>query len=434
MLKALPELQQEGIISGEVADNIRDYYLQKKQAVPNRLFAIFGIFGALLVGLGLILIIAHNWDELSRGFKLFWAFIPVIIGQGVSLYAVLKQNHSSAWKESSATFLFFAIGGSLSLISQIYNIPGTVETYIFTWMLLVIPLIYLMPSSMTALLYLIGTSYLGMYWGFESEWAWPYWIMLAALIPHYLFQQNKESTRNFRMFNHYLIPLSVILCSWASIVALGFKSEPLDVLAFMLVLGILQAIGQSSWLKDESKGRNGYFILSTLGISIALMVFSFKFFWIEEVAKVSTEILAEMFFSRNGFIVMGLIVLFALLFLRNHLSGQNRSELLGQLFTPLFLVLFVIGMYLPYVALVGINLMILLFGLAAIREGVTKENFGVLNYGLLIIAALVACRFFDSNISFVWRGLAFLILGICFFFANFRMYARIKSKNISHEA
>lgn len=434
ILKALPELEEQGVISVEVSDKIRDYYLKKKTDSPNRLFAIFGIFGALLVGLGLILIVAHNWDSLSKEVQLFWAFIPVLIGQGVSIYSILKQNRSTAWKESSATFLFFAIAGSLSLISQIYNLPGTLEDFVFTWMLLVIPVMYIMPSSMAALLYLIGITFLGMSWGFDRQLAWPYWPMLAALIPHYLFQQGKVNSRNFKMFNHYLIPISVMLASWAAIDALQFDAPALGALAFVLVLGILQAIGQSKWLHDESKGRNGYFILSTLGITVTLLVFSFKFIWIESVAENSSKILEEMFFSFNGFVIMGMAAILGVLFVRNQMTGQHRSEMLMQLFAPAFIAIFAFGIYLPYLALVAVNLVVLLLGLAAIREGVSKENFGILNYGLLVIAALVACRFFDSNISFVWRGVAFLLLGAGFFFANYVMYTRINSKIPNHEA
>jgi len=48
-----------------------------------------------------------------------------------------------------------------------------------------------------------------------------------------------------------------------------------------------------------------------------------------------------------------------------------------------------------------------------------------LNYGLLVIAALVICRYFDTDLSFVVKGLLFLVVGLGFFFANYRL---IKSR------
>lgn len=127
ILKDIPELIKAGVISQETADNIWEYYKTKKGPSTNRLFIVFGILGAMLAGLGIILIIAHNWDELSRGTKTFFAFLPLVIGQGTCGYVLIKKQDQVAWKESSTTFLFFAVGASISLVSQIYNIPGNLR-------------------------------------------------------------------------------------------------------------------------------------------------------------------------------------------------------------------------------------------------------------------------------------------------------------------
>jgi uncharacterized membrane protein len=63
ILKELDELTKAQVISPESAENIRNYYKSKQEQSGNRLFIVFGILGAILVGLGLILIIAHNWDD-----------------------------------------------------------------------------------------------------------------------------------------------------------------------------------------------------------------------------------------------------------------------------------------------------------------------------------------------------------------------------------
>lgn len=65
----LPELVKNKVISEEVVFRIRHYYQSQQSETPNRLFTVFGVLGALLVGLGIILILAHNWDDFSRGLK-----------------------------------------------------------------------------------------------------------------------------------------------------------------------------------------------------------------------------------------------------------------------------------------------------------------------------------------------------------------------------
>jgi len=48
--KELKELVINQVISLEVSDTISNYYEQKQATKPNRLFTVFGVFGALLIG------------------------------------------------------------------------------------------------------------------------------------------------------------------------------------------------------------------------------------------------------------------------------------------------------------------------------------------------------------------------------------------------
>jgi hypothetical protein len=52
----------------------------------------------------------------------------------------------------------------------------------------------------------------------------------------------------------------------------------------------------------------------------------------------------------------------------------------------------------------------------------------LLNYGLLILTALIICRFFDLDMSFVARGLLFVLVGAGFFAANIWMVKKRKQE------
>lgn len=67
LLKDVPELVKAEVISEETGLKIAKYYELKKQSAPNNLVVVLGILGALLVGSGVVLIVAHNWDELCLG-------------------------------------------------------------------------------------------------------------------------------------------------------------------------------------------------------------------------------------------------------------------------------------------------------------------------------------------------------------------------------
>lgn len=92
MLKDLQELLNANVISQSTADQITEYYKNKKNKEPNRLIAVFGIVGAILVGMGIILIVAHNWDNFNRFTKSLLAFLPLIAGQILAAYAMIKRK------------------------------------------------------------------------------------------------------------------------------------------------------------------------------------------------------------------------------------------------------------------------------------------------------------------------------------------------------
>jgi hypothetical protein len=101
-------------------------------------------------------------------------------------------------------------------------------------------------------------------------------------------------------------------------------------------------------------------------------------------------------------------------------------------FSPLFLVpgiIFLLFLFpLPhYVTTIIINFFILFLAVFYLRQGLKKNHLGILNGGLGILTILIFCRFFDTEISFVLRGIIFLLVGFGFFFANYYMFQKRKS-------
>ena len=91
-----------------------------------------------------------------------------------------------------------------------------------------------------------------------------------------------------------------------------------------------------------------------------------------------------------------------------------------------FAFIFIIGINSSTIAAVLINLLVFTMGVLTIRQGADENHLGILNYGLLIITALVICRFFDAKISFFIRGILFLLIGFGFFFVNYWMLKKRK--------
>ncbi|KUO64569.1 MAG: hypothetical protein APF83_06870 [Lutibacter sp. BRH_c52] len=389
----------------------------------NRLFIIFGILGAILVGLGIIMIIAHNWDELSKTTKTFFALLPLVGGQLLCLFTLIKKQDSVAWRESSAAFLFFSVGVSISLVSQIYNIPGDLSSYLLTWMLLCLPLIYVMNSSITSLLYIVGiTFYAGEtgYWSQPQSEAYFYWLLLLAVLPHYYLLFKKKPESNFVVFHHWLVPLSIII----SLGTVADKTGSLMYIAYFSLFGLLYLVGNSVIFAQQKTRNNGYKILGTLGSIILLLTLSFDWFW-DALRKRDFQfnevITSPEFFAA---VVLSLLAGGLLLFQLKSKSIRDMKPV-APVFI-LFILTFIIGLS-SSIAVVLINFFVFAIGILTIKDGAKKDHLGILNFGLLIITALVICRFFDADLSFVFKGILFVSVGVGFFAANSWMLKKRKT-------
>lgn len=417
--KELSELLQNNIITDDIAHNIEAYYQSKKEGSPNRLFIVFGVLGSVLVGLGIILILAHNWDNFTRMIKTVLAFLPLVIGQCLSGYAILKKK-SATWREASGTFLFFAIGSSIALVSQIYNIPGDLSSYLLTWTVLSLPLIYLLRSNALAVLGLVFATYYAVEYGYsfmgESNVPWIYLGLIAAIFPHYIGLLKAKSDANITSIFNWLFPLSLIIVLGAFVE----HNDNLGLLMYIILFGLFYNIGKMPQFNTQKLRRNGYLIFGSLGTVIMLLITSFDFRW-NDITRLGYST-PELEIS-----IVLLLITIALLvysYSKKWITGFNPFQYVFIIFSALVFSGLIHSVVSPIMA----NILVLTLGLMTIKTGADKFHFGVLNYGLFIITALVVCRFFDTDMSFVIRGLLFVSVGAGFFLTNYVMLKRQKAK------
>ena len=70
------------------------------------------------------------------------------------------------------------------------------------------------------------------------------------------------------------------------------------------------------------------------------------------------------------------------------------------------------------------NLYLFALGVGTLTSGVRSQRLGLVNAGMLVLAAVILCRFFDADLGFVTRGVAFIVLGIGFLVTNLVMLRR----------
>ena len=411
IINDIDNLLTANVITPDIAQNIRNYYALNDNKSQNNLFVIFGILGALLSGLGIILILAHNWDDLSNFIKCICAFIPLIIGQIFCGYSLLKKSESPAWLESSAVFTFFSIGASISLIAQIYNISGDFAAFILTWSLLGLPLVYLLQSSIVSLLYIVGitiyccnTNFID-YPRFETNY-W-YFGLILGVGPHYFHLLKNKITSNFTLFHNWFLAISLLIV--LSVFAVG--QQKWIFIAYLSLLAVYYFIGKTNFFDTQDLRFNSFYIIGKLGTIFMLFQFSFNTFW-DMIGLNNAQI---SYVSTDFFVAVFITILALILFIYKNKNTNFKQIQIVELIFAIAFICFIFDISMTYLA----NILVLLIGVAEINRGNKSNNLGILNYGLAIITILIICRFFDTDMSFAIRGILFLLVGFGFFVTNY---------------
>jgi len=360
---------------------------------------------------------------LPKAIKLSIGLLPLVLGQLTAGYLILKKSESKAWIEGTATFLFIAIAISISIVSQVYNIEGNFGRFLLVWMGLSLPIVYALRSSMASLLFISGITWYACevsYFNYPHGHAWWYWLLFTLILPFYYVEFIQKGLKNnFFYFHSWLLALSLTVCLGVFIDA----NAELIMIAYTCLFSGFVIISE---MKAFDTGRVisiAFLVIGSLGVIISLLILSFDFYW-DELSDSS-----GINFDGIEFIVAIIGTLVAGVLLVLHLRNKPLNEVNSKSFAFLiFIGLFFVGINAPTAAQLLINLLILLFAVHTIRRGAHRNHLGILNYGLLIITALVLCRFFDTDFSFVVRGLLFISVGIGFFAANFYMIQKRKKQ------
>jgi len=194
-------------------------------------------------------------------------------------------------------------------------------------------------------------------------------------------------------------------------------------LMFFVLFTLLYLIGKTKMLNYHNLLKNAYKSIGVIGIMIILYIVSFEDYWVGVIRKSPFDYLSISFL-----LVAFVFIIIVLLMGKSILSKKFNFDPMewGYL---LFFILFALSamrLFNQVIPVVIINLFILFIGIVYVVNGEKKNDLILLNLGLLIISVLIIVRFFDYDISFLIRGILFILIGICFFVANYLLVKRRK--------
>lgn len=420
----LPKLVAAEVLQEADAGRVRAHYGDLQSVSPARIaLTLCSILGALLIGAGVILVLAYNWDALGRPARAFLSFLPLIAGQALVGWTLLRKQDFAAWREGCSAFLALSIGASIALIGQTYHIPGNAANFLLTWVLLGLPLVYLCSSTVVAVLYMIGaTAWTAAAQDLHGHALW-YWPLLAGVLP-FVWQQHQHH-RSAPRTGLLIWVLCLSLC-----VGMGVAVERvlpgLWVILYTSLFGVFCLAGRS-WYRDVS--GQPLSVVGSFGTVILAVILTFEVVW-RRVGfahyRGGTGQYLE-WYGLQDFALALLLLTGVVLLAVGCVSKADYGALRWVLAPLLALAGFAVAQFegTEIIPMVLFNIYLFALGILVLREGVGEGRLAVANGGMGILALLFIVRFFDSEMGILLRGVAFIVIGVGFLGANLWLSRRI---------
>ncbi len=416
----LPELVSQGVVPAEVAERMRRHYGEPGapgSAAKKWAIILFSILGATLIGGGIILLLAHNWEDLSRPVRAMISVTPLAIAAALGAWLLWTQRESTAWREGVGTAQTLAIGSAIALVAQTYNLGGRFDEFMLTWSLLALPVAYLLRATLPALLYLVGITVWTGSVTFQTGNGVLYFPLLGAALP-FLWMTSRENRYHPRpVVFAWVLAITVGIGTGLAVERVCGKLDAWPVV-FGGLFTLLYLVGARWWGGASATWQRPLQNVGAIGaVGLAVMLSfgdvwdhgSWRYYW-EDV----TAWRAGMQFAAAAVFPVAAIALGVRSWTR-----RAWGEVMIGVIPALAVFGWVLAIYdAEVISAVLFNLYLAGLGIGTLVIGLRRRRLGTVNAGMVVLAAVILCRFFDSDLGFLVRGVAFILIGIGFLTTN----------------
>ena len=417
-----------GIIDAACGESITKLYPPQKSSRSWALL-IFSGLGAVVIGLGVILLFAYNWDKMDKFAKLATVFGSLILAHlaGVSIFTMTERFKGLG--ESLCLLGTMLFGAGIWLVAQIYHIEEHFPNAFLFWGMGAFLMAWAMPSLIQAALAAVLFALFAIMEGSAFSTAVPYvFIFLLLLLP-----------LAYRKRSSFL--LAVILLSAAcSILPMTSSYSQQAMMVFFALLGIFIFYTAAGLVHQKFSGFENfssvYCFIGIAGYLLMLFILSFD--------DASREILkhplplkmniAFYWLLPFALSIVGWLAAGVVLVKKKTLKFYSHDLLL----MPVLLIFlcsysFSITRCFDWPVIGVFNLLFLVHCLMMMAKGCMDVKLIRVIAGSLLLAALVTARFFDFFESLAVRGTVFVIVGVLIFSQGF-FYIKSKKKKSLQES
>lgn len=365
---------------------------------------IVAAFGAIILGLGVILIFAYNWQGMHRFTKMGLVLCALIFAHGSAVYLKYYSAHGSLHKIGESLHLLGSMlfGAGIWLVAQIYHIDAHYPNGILLWSMGCLAMAWALGSSAQAFLAL---TFIVLWGGFElfdfyRRDYWAFWLIALGIAPL-----------------AYLLRATLLLISSAWLLALTYVLSTVQlhedwILAAAVSLAMLYILG-SDFLKGTQFADAKGAVALPGWIALLGMLFVFTF---AELSDSMPRFLLSQQWWVNLHILLPVVaalvlLLYSIVRLRARFSLPEGSRIGLIMLSFILFIAMQLALVNAGFVIAASNLLLLGFACLFLVRGMKLLDWRRVAVGGLLLAILIFARFMDLFENLLLRAVIFMAIG-----------------------
>ena len=429
--KDITELLENNVINEEIAENIQNYYNNKTKNLNseesimknNFFFNIISVFGSVLLGLGIIILLAFNWSGFTKNIKTIVSLAPLVITQIIIVFYIIKDKYKDGAKNSLDILLFFTTASSLALISNTYHISGEKDMFFLIWFILTLMYTYINKSD---ILYLFNGIVLYIYWITSVVIGTGNIIFFIILFTILALNMYRTAKINFKKNINNFYVLWVQIFPIILFIHFGIHSY-LYVFLFLILLSLYSRKN----LTFLEKYANLY--------SLANIIIFISIYVMTNGNNTDYRYITGSFVNKLDFFKYFIIISLIVLSIVKEIKKITKEEIiLYTMFTLLIISLFAGYLHDKFILSEGVitfntwctvvisTIIFLYIGGMKIVNGIKTKKIFDFNLGIIIISIYILNKFFIEFGNTLLKGIVFILTGLALILLNRYFIKKVK--------
>lgn len=409
--------QAEGLVDAAAAQRILARYPETAERGWGRI--VFSAIGAVLVGLGVILFFAYNWQDIPKAGKLALVFGALAAAHGAAMWFARPPEPNRALIEGLHALGTMLFGAGIWLVAQIYHIDEHYPNAFLVWSLGALALAWAMPSIVQALLALALISFWAGTEVFQFRAPMHAAPLLVALGVLPLAWWRRSPALLFWTLA-VLFVVTAFAAGWVQVDALFSLLFIMGAAAF-----VASVVAPTTGFADAEAPLHRIGLLVVIGVGFAL---SFRDL-ARELGRVDfSKPGLALYFAAAGAALVAAIAAAAVSFSRGGLAQidayrRRQLALVGIGLAIVIALLFSSGKTGGWAIALPFNAIVLGLAATLILEGSARLQPRLVSAGCVVFALVTVSRYTDLFSSLLARAAVFVALGAGLFFVG-NFYAR----------